>query len=188
MRPSSALGAILISAGLVLAFPEAACACSCVGVTDEEAFDGAAAVFTGTLVDDGTPVFGRPGGIRTLEFEVDDVYKGEVAELQGIATAGDGAGCGWELPAGEDYLVFATISDGQLFASLCGGSRAVEEGDAFLLDQAAVAPVPGEADLNEAPTWPFVAGAVALIAAVTVVVWWRVRRRPGGGPDAQPAG
>lgn len=180
-RPASTLGAMLISAGLVLAYPEAACACSCVAVTDEEAFDGAAAVFTGTLVDDGTSSFGSPGATRTLEFEVDEVYKGEIAELQGIATSGDGASCGWELPAGEEYLVFATISDGQLFASLCGGSRAVEAGDAFFA-QAADAPAPGEADLDESALWPFAAGAVALLAAVAAFVWWRLRRRPAGGP------
>ena len=175
-RPMAVLGSILLSAGIVLAHPEAACACSCAEVTDEAAYDDAAAVFTGTLVDGDLSTFGVPERDRILEFRVDEVYKGEVAELQGVATVGDGNSCGWELPAGEEYLVFATISDGKLYSGLCSGSRPIEEGAVFP-DRAATAPIPGEADVDDAEAWPLIVGAVVLVAAVAAVVWWRLRRR-----------
>ncbi|MDA1361618.1 hypothetical protein O1R50_18465 [Glycomyces luteolus] len=178
MRRLLAAGAaILLSAFIVFANPGSACACSCAEQTDAEAFDGADAVFTGTLTrsdESGFPP-GSSSDPTTLEFEVDEVYKGEVAEVQGLLTPGSEASCGWLPPVGEEYLVFAYLEDGKLNAGFCGGSRMLDgQSPAFGVE--AAAPVPGEADLAETELWPY-GVAAALLVAATGAGWWFLRRR-----------
>lgn len=174
-RPLAAGAAALLSTFIVFADPGSACACSCVGQTDAEAFDGAAAVFTGTLtrIDESGLLSG--GEPTTLEFEVDDVYKGDIAELQGILTSGPESSCGWKPPVGEEYLVFAYLEAGKLNAGFCGGSRELA-GRAPAIEAEATAPLPGEADLAEPALWPYGLAAVVLVA-VTGTGWWFLRRR-----------
>ncbi|THV28055.1 hypothetical protein [Glycomyces paridis] len=174
-RSLAAAFAAVLALFLIAATPGAACACSCVEQTDAEAFADADAVFTGTLddIDEEGFQFGVADGPATLEFEVDEVYKGEVSERQGVVTIGGDASCGWRPPEGERYLVVAYFEDGELHAGLCGGSRALDEGP-IVFDVEAYAPEPGESGLAPFPVWPVV-GAAALVAAAAV--WIVLRRR-----------
>ncbi|MFC3491174.1 hypothetical protein [Glycomyces rhizosphaerae] len=178
MRRLLAAGAAtLLSAFIVFANPGSACACSCAEQTEAEAFEAADAVFAGTLTrrDGGGFPLGSPDDPATLEFEVDDVYKGDIAEVQGLLTSGSEASCGWDPPVGEDYLVFAYLEGGKLNVGFCGGSRALDERSPEF-DAEAVAPVAGEAGLAKTELWPFgVAGA--LLVAATGAGWWFLRRR-----------
>ena len=113
-------------------------ACSCVSLTDQEAFDQADVVFTGTLVEIVTP----PGDayastdLERFVFDVERIYKGEAVDPQTIVTARDGASCGLEIQGPGPFLVYATSSegivigavDGEHSSNLCSGTRAVADG------------------------------------------------------------
>jgi len=166
--------AALLSAFLVFANPGSACACSCVEVTDAAAFAEADAVFTGTLRGSDEHGFPHPESV-TLEFAVDEVYKGEVSEVQGVLTSAADASCGWLPPEGEAYLVYASEEGGQLWARLCGGSRELE-GTPPAFDAEGGVPIPGADDLAGPEAWPYGAAAALLLAA-TAAAWWLLRRR-----------
>lgn len=174
-RSLAAASAAILSVLLIAATPGSACACSCVEQTDAEAFEAAAAVFIGTLT--GVDEAGLGNDRVTLEFEVDAVYKGDIAEVQGVRTAGSEASCGWEPTEGERYLVFASSGDGELATGLCSGSRLDEAAaPAFAADPAA--PADGESGLAPISYRPYAAGAAALIA-VGAAAWILLRRRRG---------
>lgn len=110
-----------------------ALACSCVALTDEEAFARADVVFTGSVVDYREPLErSSSADLAIWVFHVHDVHKGAVSlPRQEVASAVSGASCGLELPGGRGtYLVHAddTGDDapgGTLTASLCGGTHPV---------------------------------------------------------------
>jgi hypothetical protein len=122
----------------VLATSERAVACSCAGVTDSEAFQRADAVFTGALVDIITP----PGEVivssdpERFLFDVDGVFKGEVAASQSIVTAREGGSCGLEIGGRGPFVVFAFTEDfstsgavdGEYYSNLCSGTRPLSDG------------------------------------------------------------
>jgi hypothetical protein len=133
----------------VAAAPPAA-ACSCVGFTDDEAIRGSEVVFAGELAEVLTPpgVFSSAGPERFV-FEVDVVYKGEAKATQSVVTPRDGAGCGLELVGRGPYLVFAgtepvldlDAEEGELYSTLCSGTRALD-----------VAPVPAAFGPGDPPS------------------------------------
>lgn len=127
------LGAIvvLLAGGLAgLVGPSSpACACSCMAVTEKEAFDRATTVFSATLVHRDGQVDGRPSTDPvTMKFAVDAVYKGDVSAVQEIETAMSSASCGLEIPVGARYLVHARpAEDGlTLQTTLCDGNRELD--------------------------------------------------------------
>jgi hypothetical protein len=114
-------------------------ACSCGALSDATAFARADAVFVGSVVGYEPP----PGPVVSSvaparwTFEVREVYKGAVARTQEVVSEFAGASCGLEIPKSGAFLVFGTIrsggpgpapASGQLYAGLCGGTRAVSEG------------------------------------------------------------
>ncbi len=133
------MAAIVLASALVLSFAhQPAWACSCAGFTDQEAFGHADAVFVAeVLPDEGVLPFGsyvEPARERWT-FLVSDVYKGQVSELQTALSHPHGATCGLELAHEGPYLVFASRDEpaswnldsgpGELYVSLCGGTRSV---------------------------------------------------------------
>lgn len=136
----------LVGAFMVLSATSAS-ACTCVAITDDEAFPASNVVFAGTVVEkrepEGRPVPGDPevravssADPATWVFAVERVYKGEVGDTQEVLSPAFGASCGLELgPPGTRALVFASRGDAPTYlfsepvdrdaahASLCGGSR-----------------------------------------------------------------
>lgn len=117
----------VFSAALIGLFGGAApaCACSCLPITDEQAYTQADAVFVGTVVRRTKP---RPFPVSSahpvvITFQVHAVYKGGVLHRQRVRTAYSSASCGLDTIVGERYLVFADRSRGRLHVSLCGGTR-----------------------------------------------------------------
>ena len=130
--------ALVAWAQLVLSAPPAA-ACSCEAKTDAVAFAGSDAVFTGRLVERvverrGDPDVRSSTDRATHRFEVEAVYKGDVAAIQEIVSRDGGESCGLELPEGARAVVFATRASwagmdpgpGQYWADLCNGTRLLE--------------------------------------------------------------
>ncbi|KQU55392.1 hypothetical protein ASG84_21495 [Rhodococcus sp. Leaf278] len=101
---------------LMFARPGVAHACSCAYYPggpqlDQQLADfaqGENAVFTGT------PVAERREDFTVFyDFEVREVFRGEVGATTTVSTAGDSAACGTTFDLKQEYLVFATTYDTQ---------------------------------------------------------------------------
>jgi hypothetical protein len=127
------LGLVAGAVTVVVAGTGPAHACSCLALTDEEAFEIADAVFVGELV--GTELATDPGPVYSsgdperFYFDVDKVFKGKATDRQTILTARDGASCGLEIGGSGPFLVFAYRDRGDLQSNLCSGTRPLSMGD-----------------------------------------------------------
>jgi hypothetical protein len=160
MRVLLAGAVLVLSAVLHVASASPAGACSCVGFTDDEAFARADAVFVGDVSDYSAP--DSPTGSTDpalWTFSVTDVYKGDIAARQVVASAVSGASCGLEIPHEGRVLVFARrepqvleprVDGVSLYAGLCDGTRQ-------LIDR----PVPAAFGTARAPSAPAVSGTDA---------------------------
>jgi hypothetical protein len=148
-----AIAALAVGA-FVIGTPRGAAACSCMPVTDEGAIENSDAAFTGTLVDVVTPAGDTYSSTdpERFVFEVDDVYKGDVFARQTVVTARDGASCGLEISGPGPFLVFARRGsdgltggavEGELYSSLCSGTRSLAGGGIPASFGTASPPAPG---------------------------------------------
>jgi len=56
-------------------------------------------------------------------FAVDSIYKGDVIDAEIVASSAmDGASCGTSFGMDERWLVFANITDGEIWTGLCSGN------------------------------------------------------------------
>ena len=183
-----------VGIGLVVTAPPAS-ACSCIGLNDDEALQGSQVAFVGELLEVRTP----PGeSFSSMDperfvFAVDRVYKGEAKATQSVVSAREGASCGLELVGRGPFLVFATTDPqfdlegdaGEVYSSLCSGSRA--------LTDAPVPPSFGEGQAASTGSSPigsasddglpiavvvFAGGLVLLILLAIVALVRRTRGRP----------
>lgn len=188
-----ATSVILCTVGFALGTSERVAACSCVALTDEEAFASADAVFTGELVDVVTP----PGDSfsssdpERFVFEVDAVFKGAVFARQAVVTARDGASCGLEISGRGPFVVFARTEpdgitggavSGELYSNLCSGTRELAMRAIPAGFGAPTAPAAGSSpvghDAGGVPiVWFAVAGGVVVLGAVAVGLSSRRRAR-----------
>lgn len=94
-----------------------ATACSCMVRSAAQQLSAATAVFSGEAVavsaDDRSAI---------ASFAVHAVYKGDVARSVTVRSGGDQADCAVPFQDGVVYVVFAVDQDGQMMASLCGGT------------------------------------------------------------------
>ncbi|MFT5203165.1 MAG: hypothetical protein ACI9C1_002562 [Candidatus Aldehydirespiratoraceae bacterium] len=128
---STLVAAAIIAVTLALTAGEAS-ACSCVGFTDQQAFDAADTVFLGEFADyayeedsdgDGEVASDDPA---FWTFDVREVFKGEARETERITSAVSGASCGIEISKVGTFYVFANNRADTLKAGLCGGTRAAD--------------------------------------------------------------
>jgi hypothetical protein len=150
------LGLITGAVTVAVAGGGAAHACSCVAITDQQAFAGADSVFTGKLVgtelvSDG-PVYST-GDPERFFFEVDKVFKGKASDRQTVVTARDGASCGLEIGGPGPFIVFAygrrKGAGGELSSHLCSGTRPLSTGKLPASFGRGHAPTPQPADEDE---------------------------------------
>ncbi len=92
-------------------------ACSCAMATSAEQFDGATAVFVGTVSDITTD-----GRNNLVDFTVSESRKGLDAAAITVRTGQWSAACGFEFAEGNEYLVYAYEEQGQLATGLCTGT------------------------------------------------------------------
>jgi hypothetical protein len=123
-----ALSATIVTILLAIASRPAR-ACSCGELTDEEAFQGATAVFLGTVrsVSAAEVPTTRYGPLLEVTLDVARVWKGEVSRTQAVVTPNSGATCGVTFHAGRTYLVYVTRNASGFWASLCSGTRATDQ-------------------------------------------------------------
>jgi hypothetical protein len=190
------VAAVVPSLAFLLGDVAPAHACSCSGFTDEEAFELADVVFTGTVASVTDPGSGSSAAPRVFTFAVDAVQKGEAAPRQVVRSEQSGASCGLEISGAGPFVVFATaahhemeLGRGELYAGLCGGTRplAAEALDAALTADArppnpdiVVEPPPGGSSRRGLVVAAIVVGVgVAAVAAISGGAVLRRRGRPG---------
>jgi hypothetical protein len=118
--------AVLVAGALSAVPVSTALACSCAQASIQESVGFADVVFTGTA----TAVEAPPPGdvVSTADpihyaFDVDKVFKGERIDAEIVAsTAMDGASCGTSFGIDERWLVFANITEGEIWTGLCSGN------------------------------------------------------------------
>ena len=174
-------------------------ACSCIGVTVEEAFEQSDAVFVGMLseIDRPNPLLPTSTDESRFIFDVTDVYKGAVYETQSVVTVSDGAACGLELPLGELALVFAREDDfdvkpvdGEYASTLCSGSRTVDRSDLPAELGSSSAPLGGSSPMGGGSSTLVRVGSVVIVSALALGAAALLARRRLGNqpPQASPAG
>lgn len=180
----AAAATVLIAAALLVLAAAPALACSCVEMTEEEALEGAAAVFTGTLVEyRPPPTVSSSMDPATWVFHVHEVHKGSVDRpRQAVSSAVSSASCGLEPPEGQrTYRVYADAAGegGVLTASLCGGTHIVA--DQPVPDQVEQPAPDGDGALRVTSQGGGVmrvvgvGAGVAGVAGLAGLVWWRRR-------------
>lgn len=165
------LALVFVVGVIVLGHQPGAWACSCVGgITDEQYFRDAEAVFAGAAVTREDPNASSPtqssGDPIAWTFDVDSVQKGRVDDPQKVTTARDGATCGYAFEAGTRYQVFAgREADGTLSTGICSGTRVLAAGQAPFGGRLAVT--------GQAP--PIAAAMILMVAAASLAL--AARRR-----------
>lgn len=165
--------------GVALAAPQRASACTCASLTDEEAFAHADVTFTGTLIEtivaDGATYSSTDP--ERFVFDVAAVYQGDAHARQAIVTAREGASCGLEISGPGPFVVFARSEsggltggavDGEYYASLCSGTRALASAELPASFGAGASPLPGESPIGGG-TGRASVGPVAVTAALVLV-------------------
>ncbi len=99
--------------------PRCAWACSCIppGSPTQER-DRSTAVFAGRVTDVSTPASNV-----AITVAVHEVWKGDVGSSVEITTPRDSAACGYQFVAGEEYVIYASESEGQLETTLCSRTQ-----------------------------------------------------------------
>lgn len=117
-----------------------AAACSCMEPSDEQSFEFADAVFTGTIVE-----IIDDANAYIFIVDVDQVFKGDVTEWQRTTTAYDGAACGILLPTDTPVVLFGSKSDHDDLYSvgLCDPNRVLTESEVLFPGLEPHAPSPG---------------------------------------------
>lgn len=161
-----------------------AAGCSCVGQTTAEQVAAADVVARVVVERVSIPdMEASTGQMASYKLLPSYVWKGDVVSQFTVVSEPDGASCGLEgISEGDDVVVFATLVNESLTASLCGGTA--QASDAFvaeLLDVVghgkAIDAVPGdEAGAWIVPTVSALAGVV-LVGGVLIVFWILPRRR-----------
>jgi hypothetical protein len=126
VRAARGLLAMMIVAVLSAVPVSAVLACSCAMASIQESAGFADVVFTGTTTAVEVP---PPGDVISTAdpvhyaFAVDQIFKGDVVEAEIVAsTAMDGASCGTSFGIDERWLVFANVTDGEIWTGLCSGN------------------------------------------------------------------
>ncbi|MCA0754157.1 hypothetical protein KP806_03800 [Paenibacillus sp. N4] len=162
-------------------WPGKAAACTCAEpVSVQEIKQRSHAVFEGKAVsvkESSLALFGSSS--KAVSFQVNEVWKGQVAPTITVITAGASDSCGFAFEEGERYLVYASERDGNLEAGLCGGtmhqSAAGEQlavlGNGSVPPQAA-AQAPGA---DKGVPWPGMLAVFAAAAAASGYLVYRSR-------------
>ncbi len=125
---TATLFALITGLALVLSASPAS-ACSCAPADSSTAFADADAVFVGTPIEIFEARDGASTNPEVVIINVDEVYKGDVDEQQGVTTQASGASCGYEFEVGVPVVVFGSLDrpfddmeEGFYGVELCNGT------------------------------------------------------------------
>jgi hypothetical protein len=125
-RARRGLMAALVAGALSAVPVSTALACSCMQATIPQSMEFADIAFIGTTKAVEAPA---PGDVvNTADpihyaFAIDRIYKGDVIDAEIVASSAmDGASCGTSFGIDERWLVFANVTDGEIWTGLCSGN------------------------------------------------------------------
>jgi hypothetical protein len=164
--------------GLVSVVPvSTALACSCAQASTVESLGFADVAFIGTAVAAEAP---RPGEVISTadpihySFAVDTVFKGALTDAEIVAaTAMDGASCGTSFGIDERWLVFANVSDGEVWTGLCSGNVLIMGGadeEALLAELGTPIAEPEPSAPAEAQPFEIPVALVVAVAGAAIVI------------------
>jgi putative component of toxin-antitoxin plasmid stabilization module len=120
-------GVIAVSGLIILPWTPRVLACSCADVSPDLKFRHADAVFTGKAIARKDLKAGAKlrSGIDPIAwtFDVERVFKGNVAKQQSVLSAAMGASCGIQFKVGDRYQVYAKRQGNTLSTHLCSGTK-----------------------------------------------------------------
>jgi hypothetical protein len=158
---------------MLLLLVPGAFACSCLQPAPPlKALAESDAVFSGTVVSLSEPMLPTSSAdLMSVEFDVAQVWKGDISQKEEIHTALSSASCGFNFEAGRDYIVYANEYGGRLQASLCSRTSLLSDAQEDLQALGA-----GKAALVAQDTSPVVIGLywagaflILIIAAAAVL-------------------
>ena len=130
MRRLLGMLVVMLTMGGLLAFvAPPAMACSCVGTTDQQAYDDADVVFEGRVLEktypDATDEY--PAMVEKVLFKVREVHKGQVGDGRArVRTGSGGDSCGFDFRKDRMYVVYADRKEnGRLWTDACSGTRRI---------------------------------------------------------------
>lgn len=187
------VAALVCGAITLIVTPSPAHACECARRSTTQALSDADAVFRGTVTELDRLRDGKDVRVD-YRFRVDAVYRGTAYADQVVASAPDGATCGFNPEVGGTWVIFATESIqgsgnravNRLVTSLCSGNLRTDQAPAVLGPPQA--PRPGASDRAEKAinvdaaltrvllVGGVVGGVLAAGAAVALALLWRPGR------------
>lgn len=186
ISPSARLATVMLilaaTMALLVTTPDPAAACSCMEPPPPtEAMADSDAVFLGEVVE--TRLVGSEvDGELFARIAVEEVWKGEVAELVEVRTQPDSAMCGYHFTTGARDLIYAHQGDdGSYSTHLCTrtapADAAEEDLTAFGEGRA---PLAGEHLAEDDRSWlVFSAAGLAIVVAIVLIVAGIAWRRRG---------
>lgn len=171
----------LLVAVIIVGAPSPASACSCAGEPLADRANLVAIAFSGRqtsrTVDDPVAVNGA-----TLTFDVDTVYKGDVAETVAVRTPAQSSACGMDYGNIDQAAVVAHLWKGEAMVDLCGSMVTIDEMQAVFGPGVApiqsVGAVAVDPDGNNLRIVVAAAAAVLVLGLATVAA---LRLRPATG-------
>lgn len=170
------VAALVVAGSAAVAMPGTACACSCaVSETPEAAVSHASGVFVGRATDKVSTGF-----TDIYEFEVSEVFKGDVGATTTVGTLSNGNGCGTRYEVGQEYLLFVSRPydvDAAWEGNVCGPSSGGDVDVRAVTEQVYGPPREPSGSSAGISAWtrltagrgvPLVVGGVVALLAV----WW----------------
>lgn len=120
-----------VSTVIVVGATSSAWACSCIVQTEQDQFERAEVVFTGTVVERDDSNSGQTmssGDPVDYTVDVDATQKGSVGDPAVVRTARDDATCGFSFTVGRRYQIFAQRFEGHWTTNICSGTHDLGQG------------------------------------------------------------
>lgn len=158
---------------------QSAQACTCVPPPPPaEALAASDAVFLGEVIKTRRDGSGVNEGNLFATFRVRQILKGDLQEEVVIETGPNSAACGVPFQKGKEYLVYASMRDGQLRTHLCTRTARVESASTDIEEL-------GVTDLDEEEDAPRggcggLTNVAALQGVFFIFLWMGFRRRRHG--------
>lgn len=160
----------LVFSALLTANPQPVYACSCIiPGTPAEEMEKSDAVFSGEVIKiDDSSSYGYDVTLQVLE-----TWKGTEGSLIKVHTGIGGGDCGFGFKEGEEYLVYASLTDGELQVYSCSLTGILDESDTDGLGAGTAV-----AESERAPEWMY---AGATLAVILSAVFFALMSQKKGG-------
>ncbi len=161
--------------------PTAACSCAMMP-SPEQGFSNAQAVFSGEVINikEGNGLIGEYG--KTVHFAVQETWKGSSKMEVAILTGNGDGDCGVAFVVGQEYLVYANLSDmykeQSLSTTICSPTKelGIATEDLAVLGQGQVPTDDAIPIDNRRTTYLIIGGAVFIAGLFAIFGWMRFKK------------